>query len=454
MAATLLLLDEGGRVAPAVLAALVRRFDVQRVPRLGEAEGSYDLAVIGPGVRDCGGACRALRDAGLAAAVVVLSSSGNMAEALAALRAQATDFVPTGDDPDSVIERISAVIDDRALGRELSRLRGFAAEPARPADLTGESPAMQQLKKRLERVVGSDVTVLVTGESGTGKEVVARSLHARGPRRDRPFVTVNCSCIPHHLLESEFFGHAKGAFTDATRDRTGLFVQASGGTLFLDEIGELPLDLQPKLLRVLQQRSVRPLGSTREVPFDARLIAATSKHLEREVIEGRFREDLFFRLNVLQVRVPPLRERGLDVLLLAQHFIHRASSATRPIVGLTPGAARALLSHAWPGNVRELEHCIVSAIAHASNDHIRATDLPAELQPERSAVAPGECELLPLADVERSYILSVLKSVGGNRARASQLLGVDRSTLYRKLKQYGPAEGSRPPPAPTTDTHA
>ncbi len=454
MAAGLLIIDEGNGVAPEVLGALARRFDVQRVSAPAEAGGRYDLAVVAPGTRDLDGVCRSIRDSALAAQVVVLASAGGMPEALAALRAQATDFVPNGDDPDSVVERVLAVIEDRALDRELTRLRAVATEPARPTELTGESPAMQQLKKRLERVAGSDVTVLVTGESGTGKEVVARSLHAQGPRRDRPFVTVNCSCIPHHLLESEFFGHAKGAFTDATRDRTGLFVQASGGTLFLDEVGDLPLDLQPKLLRVLQQRSVRPLGATREVPFDARLIAATSKQLEREVAEGRFRDDLYFRLNVLQLRVPPLRERGLDVLLLAQHVIHRASSATRPIVGLTPGAARALLAHSWPGNVRELEHCVVSAIAHAANDHIRATDLPGDLQPERSAVAPGECELLPLSEVERSYILSVLKSVGGNRARASQLLGVDRSTLYRKLKQYDQAAASRESPSPATDTHA
>ena len=274
---------------------------------------------------------------------------------------------------------------------------------------------MRQLKKRLDRVINSDVTVLVTGESGTGKEVVARALHSRGPRRHRPFVAVNCSCIPPQLLESEFFGHAKGAFTDATRDHIGLLVQASSGTLFLDEIGDMPIDLQPKLLRALQERTVRPLGHSREVPFDVRVIAATSKGLEREVMARRFREDLYFRLNVLQVRVPPLRERGLDVLLFAQHCIHRAASSSRPIVGLTPGAARALLAHSWPGNVRELEHCVVSAIAHATTDYIRATDLPPELQASSSDADPGECALAALRRRARLHLGSA--QIGRRQSR-------------------------------------
>lgn len=443
VATTILLFDEGNRVAPAVLAAITRRFDVNRVSSLDGVRGSFDVALVAPGASDPFEACRQIRDTGLASQVIVLAEGASLRDALGALRAQATDFVPNGDDPEAVVERISAVLEERALARELGRLRASPSEVAHVTDLIGESPAMVQLRKRLERVVASDVTVLVTGESGSGKEVVARHIHARGSRRDQPFVAVNCSCIPRHLLESEFFGHVKGAFTDATRDRLGLLVQASGGSIFLDEIGDMPLELQAKLLRALQQRTVRPLGHTREVPFDARVIAATGKNLEREVMEGRFREDLYFRLNVLQVRVPPLRERARDVLLLAQHFIHRASSTSRPIVGLTPGAARALLAHSWPGNVRELEHCIVAAMANARHDHIRAADLPADLQPERVTPSQDELELLPLSAVEQSYILSVLKSVGGNRARASQLLGVDRSTLYRKLKQYGVAEAPR-----------
>ena len=452
MTISLLLFDEGNQVAPAVLKALMRRFELHHASSLDGVSGVFNVAVVGPGVSDASEACRRIRQSGLAALVVVLSVGASLKDALGAMRARATDFVPDGDDPESVIERISSCVEDRELTRELSRLRAVPGGEVLTTDLIGESPSMRQLKKRLDRVVNSDVTVLVTGESGTGKEVVARALHNRGPRRDHPFVAVNCSCIPPHLLESEFFGHAKGAFTDATRDHTGLLLQASSGTLFLDEIGDMPLELQPKLLRALQERKVRPLGHSREVPFDARVIAATSKSLEREVMAKRFREDLYFRLNVLQVRVPPLRERGLDVLLFAQHCIHRASSSSRPIVGLTPGAARALLAHSWPGNVRELEHCIVSAIAHATTDHIRAADLSADLQPGRSEADPGECELLPLSDVERGYILSVLKSVGGNRARASQLLGVDRSTLYRKLKQYGAEDEGRP--EPDTRTHA
>lgn len=443
VAKKILLFDESSRVAPAVLAAVTRRFDVVRASSLEDVDGRFDAAVIAPGVRDPCAACVHIRQARLASEIVVLAQGACLHDAQKALRARASDFVPDGNDPEVVLERLAAVIEDGVLRRELDRLRSAGEELPDTVELTGESPAMLQLKKRLARVVASDVTVLISGESGTGKEVVARTIHARSRRCGQPFVAVNCSSIPRQLLESEFFGHVKGAFTDATRDRAGLLVQASGGCIFLDEIGDMPLDLQAKLLRALQQRTVRPLGHSREVAFDARVIAATGKNLEREVAEGRFREDLYFRLNVLQVRVPPLRDRGRDVLLLAQQFIHRAASTSRPVVGLTPGAARALLAHSWPGNVRELEHCIVAAMANARHDHIRAADLPAELWSEPSAAEPDECELLPLAAVEQSYILSVLKSVGGNRARASQLLGVDRSTLYRKLKQYGVADTTR-----------
>jgi len=443
VAKTILLFDEANRVAPAVLAAVTRRFDVVRVSSLEGVCGSFDVALIAPGGRDPFAACSHVRQTRLASETVVLSQGGGLHDAQKALRARASDFVPDGDDPEVVLERLTAVLEESALCRELDRLRATSEGLPHTVELTGESPAMQQLKKRLARVTASDVTVLISGESGTGKEVVARTIHARSRRNGQPFVAVNCSSIPRQLLESEFFGHMKGAFTDATRDRDGLLVQASGGCIFLDEIGDMPLDLQAKLLRALQQRTVRPLGHSREVAFDARVIAATGKSLEREVTEGRFREDLYFRLNVLQVRVPPLRDRGRDVLLLAQQFIHRAASTSRPIVGLTPGAARALLAHSWPGNVRELEHCIVAAMANARHDHIRAADLPAELRPEPCAREADESELLPLAAVEQSYILSVLKSVGGNRARASQLLGVDRSTLYRKLKQYGVTDAAR-----------
>jgi two-component system response regulator AtoC len=283
--------------------------------------------------------------------------------------------------------------------------------------------------------------VLITGESGTGKEVVARALHAHGAHRNGPFLAVSLGAIPRELLESELFGHVKGAFTGAVSDRSGFLVQASGGSVFFDEIADMPLDTQAKLLRALQQRSLRAIGHRDEVPFNARIIAATSKDLEKEVEAGRFRQDLYFRLNVIHLAVPPLRERGHDVLLLAQHFIQRLNTPLRRIVGLTPAAARALLSYHWPGNVRDLEHCIVAAAASARYDHITAEDLPERVRgPAAALLDRNPDDLVSLKELERQHILEVLRSVGGNKALTSRHLGLDRKTLYRKLKEYSIAE--------------
>jgi two-component system response regulator HydG len=236
-------------------------------------------------------------------------------------------------------------------------------------------------------------------------------------------------------MESEFFGHTRGAFTGAAQDRAGLLARASGGTLFLDEIGELPLELQAKLLRALQERKIRPLGQTAEVPFDARIIAATSRDLEQAVRAGRFREDLYFRLAVMTIRTPPLTARERDVLILAQHFIRRASQPDHPRRGMTPAAAQALLRHNWPGNVRELENTILAALAQTRTDHITEVDLPDHLRRERPGSA-ATADLASLDDVERAHILRTLRAADGNRALASRLLRLDRKTLHRKLKRY------------------
>jgi len=286
----------------------------------------------------------------------------------------------------------------------------------------------------LERAAESDVSVLITGESGTGKELVARALHRKGRRAKGPLVAVDCSAIPEGLLESELFGHTRGAFTDARADRVGLFVQASGGTLFLDEIGSLPVGLQPKLLRALQERAVRPVGGQAEVPFDVRIIAATNRDL-RAGEEGRFRQDLLFRIAVIHVQVPPLREREDDVLLLAQCFVERAAlRAGKQIRGLSPGAVARLQAHAWPGNVRELQSSIERAVALTTRDEIAAADLPEHLRP--ALRPPAEEALAPLAEVERLHILGVLDAVRGNRSRAASILGIDRKTLQRKLGRF------------------
>jgi two-component system response regulator HydG len=299
---------------------------------------------------------------------------------------------------------------------------------------------MVRLADLLERVAESDASVLVTGESGTGKELVARALHRAGTRREGPFVAINCAAMPETLLESELFGWVRGAFTDARSPRTGLFVQANKGTLFLDEIGDMPLSLQPKLLRALQERVVRPIGGDSLVPFDARIVAATNQDLDGAVERGAFREDLYFRLAVVEVPIPPLRARGNDVLLLAQHFIERyAAKMKKDIVGLAPPAAQRLLGYSWPGNVRELQNCVEAAVTLARKGEIGVADLPARIRrvsTVSAAADDGAGPLLSIDEIERRHILRVLDAVRGNRTLAARTLGLDRKTLYRKLQQY------------------
>jgi DNA-binding NtrC family response regulator len=298
----------------------------------------------------------------------------------------------------------------------------------------------------------TDVSVLVCGETGTGKELVARAVHRTSSRAAGPFVAINCAAVAPNLLESELFGHARGAFTDAKNAREGLFVQASGGTLFLDEIGEMPLEMQAKLLRALQERTVRAVGANNETSFDTRIIAATHRDLEAECTAGRFREDLYYRINVVRIPVPPLRERGNDILLLATYFLKKACArAGRGEIGLSPQVASLLIANDWPGNVRELENCMERAVALARLSQISAEDLPDKIQsftPKRFAVAvETEEEILSLDELERRYIIRALKILNGNRSRAATLLGLDRRTLYRRLEKY---DGTSIPP-PTSD---
>lgn len=444
MSARLLVIDEHDKIVPAVLTALQRRFKVSRVQKLENVtDGSFDVALIAPGAEDETELCRRVIDTGVATEVVILGSSPSLEDTIRAIRAQASDFVPNGDEPTEVVDRVRQVVELIELRRELSRLRSGPVPAAPFPELIGESIALRRLKQLIERVARSEATVLITGESGTGKEIVARTLHAHGPHPGGPFLVTSLGAIPRHLLESELFGHVRGAFTGALSDRKGLLLLATGGSLFLDEVADMPLDVQAKLLRVLQQRSLRALGQREEVPFNARIIAATSRDLEQEVAAGRFRQDLYFRLNVIQLVVPPLRERAHDVLLLAQHFIQRENTQLRRFVGLTPAAARALLAYRWPGNVRELEHCIVSAAASARYDHITAADLPERVRGQ-DALAPEQDvnDLISLRELERQHILEVLRSVGGNKALTSRRLGLDRKTLYRKLKEYEEAGGA------------
>jgi two-component system response regulator HydG len=375
--------------------------------------------------------------------VIVLTAFGSIDTAVAAMRAGAYDFATKPVQLDALALVVSRAVANRKLREEVKRLRD-EIERGRElgAALIGESPAILQVRELLVRLADADINVLVTGESGTGKEVVARLLHERGARAKGPFVAINVAAMPESLLESELFGHAKGAFTDAHTARTGLFERAHGGTLFLDEIGEMPPTIQPKLLRVLEERKVRPLGASREVPVDVRIVAATNRDLQTAIEEKRFREDLYFRLDGVNVDLPPLRARGSDVILLAQHFLIRSARRTgEPAPTLSPRAAERLLAYEWPGNVRELRNCIERAIALSRDAEIGVDDLPERVRDHASShvvvVAEDPSELVSMEEVERRYVLRVLQAVAGNRTAAARILGFDRKTLYRKLVAFG-----------------
>ncbi len=374
--------------------------------------------------------------------VIVITAFGSLETAVGAIRAGAYDFVAKPVEMDMLALTLERAVKHHAL-QEKVKILNDAVERAKKFDeLLGTSVQMQNLYDKLSRVADSEATVLITGESGTGKELVARVLHKKSRRHNRPFVAINCAALPETLLESELFGHIRGAFTDARSARKGLFLQAEGGTLLLDEIGDFPLNLQPKLLRALEERTLRPLGGDREIPFDARVIATTNRDLESAIEENRFREDLFFRINVIRVVLPPLRARGTDVLLLAQHFTEQFATRTgKQVVGLSKAVAKKLLDYLWPGNVRELRNAIEHAVALAQYDKLVVEDLPEKIRAYRSTdmIIGGSNpeELMPMEEVERRYILYVLQSVGGNKTLAARLLGLDRTTLYRKLRRYG-----------------
>ncbi len=365
--------------------------------------------------------------------VVLITAHGDVDAAVAALRVRAFDFLSKPVD----VELLASVL-ARATSRppaHQARRRSRRNKGADPADgLIGESAPMQALRALMDRVARVDTSVLIGGETGTGKELVARGLHALSARSDGPFVAINCAALPESLLEAELFGYAKGAFTDARTDRSGLFERARGGTLLLDEIGEMQLGLQPKLLRVLQERVVRPVGSDREIPTDVRVIASTNRDLQTAVAAKQFREDLFYRIDVIEIRVPPLRERGCDALLLAAHFVREFSRGTgKSIEGLTPGASEKIASYTWPGNVRELRNCIERAVALTTADRIGLDDFPDRVRRVPSLPETSELsELLPLVEVEHRYIQRVLDAAHGNKSLAARILGVDRRTLYRR----------------------
>ncbi len=369
-------------------------------------------------------------------AVVVVTAFGSIRTAVDAIRAGAHDFLTKPFDLEAVALTLDRAVEHARLLAEVARLR-TALGPRGVSGILGTSPAITRVHELVRRVAPLDASVLITGESGSGKELVARAIHEQSPRAAHPFVATNCAAIPETLIESELFGHVRGAFTDARSDREGLFARAGKGTLLLDEIGELTPSTQAKLLRVLQERTFRPVGGNQELALEARVLAATHKDLSVEIAEGRFRSDLFFRLQVIEIIVPPLRVRGDDVLLLAGHFVAQVCARmNRPTLTLSAEVARRLSAYDWPGNVRELANAIERAVALARGTTIELGDLPERVANEPALERGGDDELSTLEEAERRHVLRVLDATSGNKRLAAQILAVDRSTLYRMLDRW------------------
>jgi len=410
------------------------------------AGGVFDVVVTDlkmPGI-DGMTLLRSMSERGIRVATIVLTGYGTIESAVEAMKLGAADYLIKDARPQEILITIERVLkmaslqrENEILRRDLQELRGFG-------ELIGQSAAMLEVYRVVDAVSGNKSTVLLSGESGTGKELVARTIHQRSVVANGPFVAVNCAGLAETLLDSQLFGHRRGSFTGAVADHDGMFRAATGGTLFLDEIAEIPIALQPKFLRALQEREVIPLGATAPIPVDVRVIAATNRRMDEELRAGRFREDLYYRLNVVRIELPPLRARGDDVRLLIDHFVARFANhyGVAPKV-VTPDALHALCTYAWPGNVRELQNVIERAFALSRSDTLARSDLPdlgdSTLAPAPPPVAARAADAPPerLADVERRAIQRALIRNAGNKNAAARELGIDRQRLYRKITKYG-----------------
>jgi DNA-binding NtrC family response regulator len=380
-----------------------------------------------------------LREIDASALVLLITAFGTIENAVEAMRAGAFHYVTKPFHNDEILIQVKRALEQKTLQEELKRLRTEVQARNRFQNIIGQSSAMQMVFETIAQVSDLPANVLIEGESGTGKELIARAIHCNSSRGTGPFIPVNCAAIPETLLESELFGYVRGAFTDARRDRPGLFREASGGILFLDEISEIPITLQAKLLRVLEDKEVRPLGANQSEKVDTRVLSASNRFLDELVRNGKFRQDLYYRLNVIRIELPTLRHRSEDIPLLVKHFIEKfADSAKRNVEGIQDEALAALRSYDWPGNIRELEHTIERAVLLGKGALIGVEDLPAHL------VARGESAIVlaqalarqfTLRDLEREYIGKVLETTHGNKTEAARILGVDRTTLYRKLEE-------------------
>jgi two-component system response regulator HydG len=341
-----------------------------------------------------------------------------------------------------LLERVSIHLklksENRLLREKVKSKQGFGG-------IVGRAPEMEKLYRIIAKAANSVHPVLILGESGTGKEMVARSIHYSGPFRDKPFIPVDCGSLVPTLIESELFGYVKGAFTGANQSKDGLMAMAEGGTIFLDEVGELPVDLQAKMLRAIQEKEIRPVGSTRRVPINVRILAATNRDLEQGVMQGSFRRDLYFRLNVLSLRIPALRERRQDIPLLIGHFLERMTRTSAQEKILSDDALKAMMAYDWPGNVRELENCLERTYAFTSGPTIHTMDLPREIAnlpvpPSSNGNGNGHSKIVPIAELERQTILRAIMELNGDKLQAARLLGIGKTTLYRKLKDYAAQE--------------
>jgi two-component system response regulator HydG len=369
-------------------------------------------------------------------AVIVLTQYGSIDSAIGATRLGAVDYVTKPFRIDELRNRLERAMQSVELQQENRVLREQLHTHTAFGKFVGTSEKMMRVYRTIEKVSSRNYSVLVLGESGTGKELVARAVHFASPRRDRPFVPVDCSAITPTLIESELFGYVKGAFTGALHSKQGLLEAANGGTLFLDEIGDMPVELQTKLLRALQEREVKPVGSTERRQLDVRIIAATNRNLEAAIREGHFRQDLYFRLNVVQIKLPPLRERKADIPLLVAAFLEKYANPDEPARSISDDAMQRLMAYDWPGNVRELENAIERSVALSTGPFIHVGDLPSNLRYADADRMPQADEILPLDELERRAIIRTLRETQNDKVAASKMLGIGKTTLYRKLKQY------------------
>ena len=453
--AKILLADPDPRTQESLRLALGDRgFELDSAHDLAEAllpiaEGDIDLVLCDLALPGGGGIqlLQAIHEVHPDTAVVLLSAFGSVQDAVTAMRHGATDFLGKPFSNDQIQVAVERALEKTALQRENLELKQALDDRVRLDNVVGQDPRMQSIFKTIKTVADTRTTVLLTGESGTGKTLLARALHSLSTRRQGPFVEVNCGALPESLLESELFGHQKGSFTGAIRDKVGKFEAATGGTIFLDEIGTSSPAFQIKLLRVLQDRIIERVGDTRTIPVDVRVVLATNKDLEQAVRDGEFREDLYYRINVVTIEMPPLRQRRSDIAALAEHFLRRfAAEHGRGVASYSASAMQALLQAGWPGNVRQLENAIERAVVLSQGRRIDLDDLPAELRVvEELATTAGESTddgpILPLKRAlegpEKRLIERALARCDGNRERAAKLLEINRSTLFQKLRKYG-----------------